>query len=497
MKRLASFTLLLLLAMTTSFSSTACLAPRHSLDANSLRDSLNQLLGSISQRYKRDIQLSIGIIKDGKVFFHYQQGKNRPQAQALSRHTALYLASTSKSLTGTFAAILNQRGVIDLDRSLAYYLPDLHFDDPRIQTDKITIRSLLTHTHGIKNNDAVVWTAFLGAPHKNQLYTLLKKYSSALPDSGFVYSNLGAVLYSLVVEKVMQMPWQKAMAELLFKPLGMQHTTAYFSVVKPKNRAEVIDFSTGKAASVLDKADNSMTAAGGHFSTVDDLLRYLQFFISDGNSVPGLLPEQAVITASSPLVTQTSTYQSYERFGYGLGWEQSRFNGELLVSRMGGYSGISSHLSFMKAHRLGIVVWGNQKGMEPVTHLIANYIYNTLLNKANKNEILTQNLILLRKSNAADEAETRAIKQAMDTGIVMDKSLAGHYDGGDKSGLMTINAHAAVRWGNLKGHLYLLSDTTGIINFQTMVRSFSLKKENGRVVGVFSNERYFKHVENK
>jgi CubicO group peptidase (beta-lactamase class C family) len=132
-------------------------------------------------------------------------------------------------------------------------------------------------------------------------------------------------------------------------------------------------------------------------STVNDLLKYLQFFISDGRSVPGLLSKQQIDFATSAIVPQKNRYQSYDRFGYGLGWEQSVFNGEQLVSRLGGYSGIASHLSFMKAHNIGIVVLSNKKGMEALANLVANYIYNSILSKGNKNGVLKENLASLRK----------------------------------------------------------------------------------------------------
>jgi len=382
--------------------------------------------------------------------------------------------------------------LIKLDKTLTDYLPELTFDDKNIHPDKITIQSLMTHTHGIKNNDAVVWTAFTGYKDTAQLLTLLKKYSTALPNQNFSYSNLGPVIYSIIVEKQMGKPWQEVMDQYLFRPLAMHSTTAYVSKVAPKSASYVIDGSEGKVAAVSDKADNSMSAAGGHFSTVNDLLKYLNFFISEGNPVKGILNKEEIDFATSALVAQQNRYQSYERFGYGLGWEQSRFNGENLTSRMGGYSGISCHLSYMKEKKLGIVVFGNKKGMEALPHLVANYLYNVMLGKANKNSILEENLKSLKKNFESDLQETKEVAEAMRTQVKPNPALAGLYDGGEKSGAMEINKTGSVSWGNLKGQLYLSTDSTGLINFKTMLRSFSVKRENNVIVGVYSNDRYFK-----
>jgi hypothetical protein len=36
---------------------------------------------------------------------------------------------------------------------------------------------------------------------------------------------------------------------------------------------------------------------------------------------------------------------------------------------------------------------------------------------------------------------------------------------------MDVDQHSMARWGNLHGRLYLLTDTTGLIDFGTMLRS--------------------------
>ena len=59
-----------------------------------------------------------------------------------------YIASTTKSLTAFAAALLHHSKTIDLDGSLATYFPGLTLKPPLSAAD-ITVRDLLTHTHGI------------------------------------------------------------------------------------------------------------------------------------------------------------------------------------------------------------------------------------------------------------------------------------------------------------------------------------------------------------
>jgi CubicO group peptidase (beta-lactamase class C family) len=465
--------------------------------ARNLSDSLDVLLNQIGSSFGgKEPDLTLGVVKDGHVFLKKNYGYANPETKTpFSDRTQIYIASTSKSLTGTLAAILDRKGIIKLDGTIAEYLPGFTFDDQKIHPDKISIRSLITHTHGIKNNDAVVWTAFIGIKSTEQLMSMLKTRSTALPDDRFNYSNLGPVIYAMIVQKQLGKPWQQVMDAQLFQPLDMKKTTAYVSKADAKYISCVIDESEGKLKGIFDKADNSMSAAGGHLTMVNDLLKYLQFFISEGNSVPGVLSKEEIAMATSAIVPQKSQYQSYGRFGYGLGWEQSVFNGEQLVSRLGGYSGLSSHLSFMKDQKIGVVVLSNKKGMEALAHLVANYIYNSLLNKDNKHSIAKENLVSLQKNFESDVLETKEVRDVINKKTAMDKKLSGQYDGTEKSGAMEINSAGEVSWGNLKGQLHLLTDSTGLINFRTMLRSFSVKKENNAIIGVYSNDRYFKRLQ--
>lgn len=199
--------------------------------------------------------------------------------------------------------------------------------------------------------------------------------------------------------------------------------------------------------------------------------------------------------AISPIVPQKNRYQSYERYGYGLGWEQSVLNDEELVSRFGGYSGIASHLSFHRDKNIGIVVLSNQKGLESLGHLVANFIYNSLLGKENKNEIVKENLLSLKR-NVDNEAKQKTTLLEAAQGKFKNKPiLKGKYDGSDKSGTMYVDKSFTITWGNLKGHIYSLTDTTGIIDFGSMIRTVQYEWENGKFVGLYSNDRYFKKLD--
>ena len=71
--------------------------------------------------------------------------------------TLFYVASTSKSFTAFAVALLDHRGKLDLDAPLSRLLPDVRLQEP-LSAASITMRDLLTHTHGIANSGPVVYS---------------------------------------------------------------------------------------------------------------------------------------------------------------------------------------------------------------------------------------------------------------------------------------------------------------------------------------------------
>jgi CubicO group peptidase (beta-lactamase class C family) len=61
---------------------------------------------------------------------------------SLDNDSPIYIASSTKSFTGTLLKILEQKKVLDLDKTLNDYLPQLNYNDS-IDTKNITIKNLL------------------------------------------------------------------------------------------------------------------------------------------------------------------------------------------------------------------------------------------------------------------------------------------------------------------------------------------------------------------
>ena len=136
--------------------------------------------------------LAVSVVKGNDLIYAKGFGYADIEAKRLvTPETMFYIASTTKSFTAFAATLLHQRGELDLDQPLSGYLPKLRLQAP-LSADDITLRDLLTHTHGIENDGPVVFrTAYTGEHHHDQLVALLEKHPPAANGRAFDYGNLG------------------------------------------------------------------------------------------------------------------------------------------------------------------------------------------------------------------------------------------------------------------------------------------------------------------
>ncbi|MEK6372027.1 MAG: serine hydrolase [Acidobacteriota bacterium] len=320
--------------------------------------------------------IGLAVVRDGKPYyaagFGYADVEKKTRADA---DTGYYIASSTKSYTGLACAVLANRGLLDLDAPVSKYLPEV-----TSEAGKVTLRQFLTHTAPITNDGIVFRTAFSGQHTPALLANLLN--SSKPRKEGFKYDNLGYVVASLVIERVTGKPWQKALDELLFTPLGMKATTAYMSEAQRRPLAMPYDMNR-KAEMVrlmFAKNDQMMHAAGGIVTTPADLTRWLAANVSGSKRVPAA----AFAEAQRQQVAATAERDGFKGSGYGFGWYQADYAGDKVLFHMGGFEGWRAHVSFMPEKKIGVAVVTNSGGYSGrVLNLIAAYVYDRLLEKPN------------------------------------------------------------------------------------------------------------------
>jgi CubicO group peptidase (beta-lactamase class C family) len=305
---------------------------------------------------------------------------NRP----VTMETMFYIASTTKSFTAFAAALLHYRGELNLDSPLSRYLPNLEFRTS-LSADSITLRELLTHTHGIEDGGPVVFrTAFSGDHTPELLIDLLSEYKPVSTGKAFNYGNIGYNIASLAMDAALDIGWKYLLQYEIFDPLKMTHTSAYLSKVE-KEELAMPYLPQGEGFQRLDyvKSDENMHAAGGHISSATDLAKWLIVHMNAGRIIgKQVFPEPVVAETHRKQADQDRDFSYFHRYGWGLGWDLGTYEGDTLLHRFGGFAGFYSHVSFMPDHGIGVVVLTNEVGLgSSLADLIACYIYDRLLNK--------------------------------------------------------------------------------------------------------------------
>lgn len=397
---------------------------------------------------------------------------------SLDNNSPIYIASHTKSFTGTLAKILEEKGKMDLEKPLSYYLPELNFRDS-IDTDKITIKELLNHTHGTFSTSLTWKTAFLGYSGKNsELIDDLNIDFLHDPSGSFRYSNVGPIITGIVLEKATGNSWQDEMKKHIFQPLNMSNTTTRVSDLDFKNIRPSVTVSKehGIVETGFYKNDITMHASGGIISTVNDLSKWLSANIAQD---PKILSKKSWIELHTSTTPQDKAYFTYSRIGYSLGWDVAEYHGDTILTRFGGLAGISFHISLIPEKKIGIIAFSSDNRAYLLPHLMANYAYNNL-NRNSADSIFEEEKTKLEKAFANENEivypkESQLLKQDKANNKILGsyRSTAGW----PSIRICKKDHHYIFKWGVLTGKIYKTEAESFTSNLGVLSRDFQIKND--------------------
>ncbi len=376
---------------------------------------------------------------------------DRDTGRGVTEDTPFYIASSTKAFTALAAVRLADRGELDLDAPLSRYLPDLKLRPP-LSADALTIRNLLTMTHGIRDAGPVEFrTAISGDFTRDGLIAILGTYGPSTTGREFHYGNLGYNILGLVLEARTKSSWKDVVRREVLEPAGMSETKARLTELDPDAIARPHVFGPdGWRRTPLAKSDATLHAAGGLFSSARDLGRFLAAE-TGGGAIEGerVFPAETIARTQKAAVEQNREFGPFHRFAWGLGWDLTRYEGDLVVSRFGAFAGYFSHVSFMPDHGIGVAVLVN--GENPATSaadLVATYVYDRLLGKSGLEETYAARLAEL-KSKA--DAYRRKISEELARRAARQKPLP--HPLGDYAGVYENPRYGRMDWRVVAGGL--------------------------------------------
>lgn len=356
--------------------------------------------------------VAVVVVQKNKLVYAKGFGvANRELNQKADANTLFYIASSTKSFMAMVAALLDRNGKIRLDDPVTKYTKGLTLRASI--PDKVTVRNLLTHTSGLRNPAMTFRMAYSG---ESDVKDMMRVFADATTYEEtrygkYAYDNLGYNIYGLLVANTLQKKWQDLLADKIFAPLGMRHTTAYVSKARSQklHLANPYNFSPDTGTVVLApiaKEDNNMQSAGGILTTVSDLGRWLEANINegklDGKQVIPAEIMRAVHTGYTPTYREEMPFEGVGE--YALGWQIGKFNAEKVVYHHGRFPGWACHISYLPEHRLGVAVLVNESTVGgSVGHVIAMYAYDLWLGTVGREA----NYTALLDAGIADYVKTK------------------------------------------------------------------------------------------
>jgi CubicO group peptidase (beta-lactamase class C family) len=309
--------------------------------------------------------------KDGKVLLRKGYGMaNLELGVPIAPEMVFRLGSITKQFTALAILKLAEQGKLALSDDLTKYLPDFP-----THGQTITLEHLLTHTSGIKSYTSLPeWRKTIRQDLTPQQVVDLFKNEPAdfAPGEKMLYDNSGYFLLGMVIEKVTGKAYGDWLAETIFTPLGMTHTS--YGADAPIIPGRVAGYE-GEPGHYRNAGYLSMTqpyAAGSLISTVDDLALWERALFL------GTLVKKELFDR---MVTPYRL-KSGKSTGYGYGLALWSFEGHRVIEHGGGINGFSTELLRLPEDRIVVVVLSNNPAHEPGPDFLGIELASILIGKS-------------------------------------------------------------------------------------------------------------------
>jgi D-alanyl-D-alanine-carboxypeptidase/D-alanyl-D-alanine-endopeptidase len=339
-------------------------------------DSLAMKLANKLITEKQAVGISIGIYTNGKTHFYNAGSTTMEETISPAQNTVYEIGSITK----TFVSLILANAVIEkklaLDDDIRKYLkesfPNLEYNgnpirlvhlanttsllpdwlpelpaEMKLLSPDSALQFKIAHYRNFTRKD------FFSALHLVKLDTI--------PGTKRYHSNAGAQLLAWILEDVYGMPMEKLIKKYISMPLKMNNT-AFISAKKNKLLATGYT-ATGKKA-VYENVMPYFQNAGGMGSSIQDLVKYIQFYLERKNEAANLALKKTIdIDASSGKIAKLrpENIAAPEVYSAALNWfKYQPTDSSSQIWADGGTNGFNSYLVLYPYSNSGIIILANK-----------------------------------------------------------------------------------------------------------------------------------------
>ena len=335
----------------------------HTLDAARLKQ-----LDAFVEQMRQDFDVpgvAIGIVQDGKVVMSKGFGvRELGKPAKVDGGTRFMIASNTKALTTLMLAKLVEEGKFTWDTPVTTLWPEFRLGDADT-TRKVLVKHLICACTGVPRQD-FEWL-FEGDTYSAQ--DAMTSLASMQPTSEFgalfQYSNPMAAAAGYMGGHILYpgmelgAAYDKAMQALVFDPLGMHDTTFDYAKAMTGNFAtphgDDVDMHTRVADMGLNRTVIAARPAGAAWSTVNDMLKYVQMELAKGTLANGTR-----YIAEAPLLERRVPQVALGNDGdYAMGLSLDRTYEVDIVDHGGDMTGFHSNMMWLPQFNVGAVILTN------------------------------------------------------------------------------------------------------------------------------------------
>lgn len=310
--------------------------------------------------------LAVAVIDSGSAVHLSANGfRDLEKRIKASVNTPFHIASVSKTVTNLAVFKLIESEKLDLNIDINTYLP-FEVKNPHYPNDIITIKELLNHRSGIKDDYKIYeshWNEPKGDP-KLELGPFLRDYLNVdgklytkehfEDDSSyksFSYSNTGVALLGLIVETVSGMSYEEFCQINIFKPIGMANTSWFLRNLDATLVAKT--YVNQDSLGLIFKGHNGYPDyPGGQLRTsISDFSNLLVTYLNSENKKFILDKKTTSKITPAPQISQDGYYT----------WFLTAINDHLYYTHGGGDTGVRTIVIMDVIEKRAIVIFANSE----------------------------------------------------------------------------------------------------------------------------------------
>ena len=243
--------------------------------------------------------VSIGVVHKGRSFINHagelETGKSNPP----SDETLYEIGSLSKTLAGTLMANAVIEGKLSLDDPVEQYLGE-GYDGLTFEGSPVRVRHLLSHTGNLPNmlpDEATkILDDFPAHNTPSDLNAVYDNYGKiefmadlravsieARPGAAYSYSSVGTELSAFILETVYDTDYETLLTDFFARSANMSDLT--IRLRRDDYEKLAIGYHSDNPSPTTPMPKLPFGASGNAKTTVPDMLRYIEYQLSDNNVV--------------------------------------------------------------------------------------------------------------------------------------------------------------------------------------------------------------------